>query len=85
MIWSAGALRSASGFRVANRVAELIWPPPVKPTTLATAGSERTMPIKSASFWLMAWNEMLWSATIVPLSLPVSCCGKNPLGTIVYR
>jgi hypothetical protein len=37
----------------------LRWPPPVKATTSATSGSWRTIPTKSATFWRIAWNEML--------------------------
>ena len=33
--------------------------PKVKPTTLATPGSARTISMKAASFCRIAWNEML--------------------------
>ena len=64
---------------------ELRCAPPVKPTTFSTAGSLPTIFMKSASFWRIAWNEMLWSAWMPPTSRPVSCCGKKPLGMITYR
>ena len=39
---------------------------------------------KRVSRPLIVWNDASWSASSVPVSRPVSCCGKNPLGTIVY-
>lgn len=63
----------------------LIWLPPVKPTTLSTAGSCWTMWMKSASLVRMAWNEIDWSAWTKPIRRPTSCCGKKPLGTTMYR
>ena len=68
-----------------NIAPELRWPPPVKPITFSTAGSWRTISTKSASFFRIAWNEMLWSAWMYPTSRPVSCCGKKPLGTMTYK
>ena len=64
---------------------ELVWPPPVKPTTLATAGSFIRMPTNWVIFLLISWKEMLWSARMPPISRPWSCCGKKPLGTMVKR
>ncbi len=32
----------------------------------------------------IAWKEMLWSARTEAKIRPVSCAGKNPLGTIMY-
>ena len=64
---------------------ELVCRPPVKPTTLATAGSCWMMSTNCRSFWLIAWNEMLWSPTIPPISRPVSCCGKKPFGIMTNR
>jgi hypothetical protein len=62
---------------------ELRWPPPVKATTVSTAGSRRTISTKLATFTRIAWKEMLWSAWIIPDSRPTSCCGKKPLGTMM--
>ncbi|MCY1233991.1 hypothetical protein D9M72_465580 [compost metagenome] len=59
--------------------------PPVKPVTFSTAGSDCTILIKLSSLPRMAWNDVAWSARIKPISRPVSCCGKKPLGTITYR
>ncbi len=81
-IRSALSSRSDSGFSVTNIDPVFRCAPPVKPTTFATPGSARTIAMKSASFCRIAWNEMLWSAWMRPMSWPVSCCGKKPLGTI---
>ena len=59
--------------------------PPVKPTTVSTAGSRLMMSTSWRSLSCMAWNEMLWSARMPPLIWPVSCCGKKPLGTATNR
>ena len=61
---------------------ELFWPPPVKPTTVSTAGSRWTMPMRSSIFWRIARKEMLWSACTMPMMRPVSCCGKKPLAMV---
>ena len=60
-------------------------PPPVNASTLATPGSCITMPASAWIFFCMDWKEMAWSATMLPFNRPVSCCGKNPLGTTTYR
>ena len=39
--------------------AELVCRPPVNPTTLATAGSSRTIVCNCPSFFCIDWNEML--------------------------
>src|ERR1051325_3033475 len=31
--------------------------------------------------FFIAWNEVDWSAIIVPDKRPTSCCGKKPFGT----
>ncbi len=59
----------------------LAAPPPVKPTTLSTAGSPCTMAMNCVIFCCMSWNEIAWSAWTMPITRPVSCCGKMPLGT----
>ena len=33
-------------------------------------------------FSRMAWKEMFWSAVMLPMSSPLSCCGKNPFGIV---
>jgi hypothetical protein len=56
-------------------------PPPTKPFVLSMSGSRRTMSLNCASLTCIAWNEVSWSAWIVPVRRPASCCGKNPFGT----
>jgi hypothetical protein len=58
----------------------LAVPPPTKPLALSTAGSRITVSTNLASFFCIAWNDVSWSAWIAPVSLPVSCWGKNPFG-----
>ena len=82
MTRSAEIFRWAMGFRTTKKNALLRWPPPVKATTWSTAGSAFTMATKLTSFCLIAWKEMLWSATRLPMMRPVSCWGMNPLGTM---
>ena len=64
-----------------EHAAGITEPPPVNPTTLSTAGSCCTMSTNAASFSLMAGKEMSCAPTMEPVSRPVSCCGKKPLGT----
>ncbi|CPK88331.1 Uncharacterised protein [Bordetella pertussis] len=40
---------------------------------------------KYSSLGTVAWNEVPWSPRKKPSSWPVSCCGKKPLGTTMYR
>ena len=63
-----------------NTLAVLSARPPVKPATDATAGSFCTIACNCASFFSIALNEMLWSAMICPIRMPVSCSGKNVAG-----
>ena len=60
-------------------------PPPVKPTTVSTAGSVCTSCMNWRSFFSIDWKEIDWSAWMPPISRPVSCCGKNPLGMTQKR
>ncbi len=85
MTASAVILRSVRGLSDMNTKPELVCPPPVKPTTLSTAGSLRTIAMNCVSFCCIDWNEMLWSAWMPPMTRPVSCCGKKPLGTAQNR
>ncbi len=62
-------------------LAEFSARPPVKPATAWTAGSSCTICCSWASFFSMAGNEMLWSAMICPIRMPVSCSGKKVPGT----
>ncbi len=39
----------------------------------------------AASFFCMAWKDVSWSAWMVPVNRPESCCGKKPFGTFAYR
>ena len=81
--------RAPLSLRLMNTLPVLVWeaapppPAPVKPTTLATAGSRCTMDIICVSLPLIAWNEMLWSACRLPISSPVSWVGKKPLGMMM--
>ena len=44
-----------------------------------------TMPTNCSIFCFIAANEMSWSAWTDPTTRPVSCCGKKPVGTLVYK
>jgi hypothetical protein len=79
------SVRCEAGFRLMNMKPPPGREPPVKPTTVSTAGSARMMLTRSRSLSCMAWNEMLWSARMPPEIWPVSCCGKKPLGTLTNR
>ena len=59
--------------------------PPVKPTTVATAGSRWTIATTWRSLLPISCDEMLWSARMPPLIWPVSCCGKKPFGAALKR
>lgn len=59
--------------------------PPVKATTVATAGSLFTIYVMRVSLSCMSVKEMLWSARRPPIRPPVSCCGKKPLGATAIR
>jgi hypothetical protein len=60
-------------------------PPPVNAITLSTAASARMISTTSVSFWRIAWKEMSWDASTVPVNRPASCCGKKPFGTTTKR
>ena len=82
MTRSALILRSLSGFKAMYMLAVLVAPlPPVNAMTLSTAGSLSMVVTSSVSRSFIAWNEVSWSACTAPIKRPVSCCGKNPLGT----
>ena len=49
-----------------------------------TAGSFRTIVTICCSFCCIAWNDVLWSACMLPTRRPVSSSGKRPLGTSIY-
>ena len=77
--------RSLAGFRFMNMKPPPAREPPVKPTTVSTAGSFLMMLTSWCSLPCMAWKEMLWSARMPPLIWPVSCCGKKPFGAAENR
>lgn len=77
--------RSAAGLKLMNMKPPPARAPPVKPTTVATAGSRWMIPTSWRSLPCMAWNEMLWSARMPPLICPVSWRGNKPLGTALNR
>ena len=59
--------------------------PPAKPITSPTAGSSFTMRTYCSIFCFIAGKEMSCEAWIMPMMRPVSCWGKKPLGTMMYR
>ena len=83
--WSALTSRCESGLSATNKLAVLVCRPPVNPTTLAIAGSRRTMFWMVVSLVRIDWKLVDWSACTIPISEPVSCCGKKPFGTITNR
>ncbi len=66
-------------------VLAVLRPPPVNAITFSTAGSSLTTLARRATRPAIACDEVDWSARIEPVSRPVSCCGKKPLGTRPYR
>ena len=77
--------RSASGLSVTVSVARLSGLHPLlTPTvvvTAATAGSAWITAITARWRSSIARNEMLGSASVDPVTMPVSWIGRNPLGT----
>ena len=59
--------------------------PPVDADIVSIAGSACTIFTICSRIASIAWNEVSWSARIVPCMRPLSCCGKNPLGTLMNR
>ena len=59
--------------------------PPTNAMLLLTAGSDMTISLNWRCFTRIASNDTSWDAWIDPLSRPVSCCGKNPLGTLMIK
>ena len=89
MTWNASTSRSSRGFRVMNMrplfEAELPTPVPRPIAIVATAGSCMTMaPACSCSLYI-AGNDTSCPASVVPNRMPVSCCGKKPLGMMTKR
>ena len=72
----------SSGFSATNMRAGLREPPPpVKPSTVATAGIgahdvDELLRASAAS----PGTRCVWSARMLPIRRPVSCCGKKPFG-----
>ena len=56
---SAEMWRSLSAFNETKTKPELVWPPPVNPTAVSTAGSLLMMVMNCVSFFCINWNEML--------------------------
>lgn len=54
---------------------------PMNDPTVATAGSARTIDATFCCSRVIASKEMSCEASVVPIMIPVSCCGKNPFGT----
>ena len=80
-----GPERWPSGLSAAAMKPPPAPPPPAKPTTVATAGSARTMSMACCSLSAKAVDEMLWSARSPPVIWPLSCSGKKPLVMCVNR
>ncbi len=59
-------------------------PPPLNATSDSTAGSSPIVCANCESSRFICCDDVSWSAWIVPLRRPVSCCGKKPLGTMMY-
>ena len=60
---------------------EAPMPEPMNEAIVATAGSARTIRATRCCNCFMAMKEISWAASVVPKMMPVSCCGKKPLGT----
>ena len=56
-------------------------PPPINPPKVSTAGSLARMSATFCTFSDMAAKEMSCPPSEKPTINPVSCCGKNPLGS----
>ena len=69
---------AAPGVRVQNKTLEGEGGGTI---TFSTAGSPRMISTIWPSLSRMAWNEMSCAACTMPVSRPVSCWGKKPLGT----
>ena len=60
--------------------------PPKNAVAPSTAGSAMTMPTICPIFWFMDWKEIvLVGHAPVRFRRPISCCGKKPLGTVMYK
>ena len=57
----------------------------MKEAIVATAGSSRTILATFCCNSFMAMKEMSWAASVVPMMMPVSCCGKKPFGTAAVK
>ena len=62
----------------------LIMPAPTKDTTPVTAGSRATIAAARACSADRRGIDALCPASVTATSTPVSCCGRNPLGTAMY-
>ena len=85
MIWSGVSVLSPKGFKAKNKFARLSWEPPSVPITWSTAGSFPITAMYFLSLVFIASKEIFWSATKDPIMTPVSCWGKKPLGTAIYK
>ncbi len=84
MTWSALTLRSAIGLRVMNMRPLLTVELPEAAADKRAHGVHRRVvehdsrPVRCSL--AMAVKEMSWAASVVPMMMPVSCCGKEALG-----
>jgi hypothetical protein len=81
--------RSESAFRFIEKrpllSVVLVPSAPMNELRLWTAGSARITLVNSSCSCAMAPKEMVCGACEMPWITPVSCTGKNPLGTMIYR
>ncbi len=81
-------LRAASGFRLISMrplfSVTLLPSTPMNDDRLATAGSCSTTLASACWRSAIAGNDTLCGASEMPWITPVSCTGKNPLGTAMY-
>jgi hypothetical protein len=87
MIWSAVACARERLEDMKTRPVLVVVPPPPpgESTTVSTAGILLRDRGQLWIFCCIAWNEMSWSAMMLPFKRPVSCCGKKPFGTMIVQ
>src|SRR4030088_485525 len=64
---------------------ETLPEPPMNIPTCSTAGSFSTISPSACWCFIMAAGEASCPASDMPVSRPISCCGKKPFGMITNR